>query len=112
MGCIHTSNVPKEVHNKERVQMVQAILDRNLPKVKKLVRSNPNIDFTNIYGCTKSLEFGDIVFDLEKWGPLLLSIYVNSLELVQYFVEEMDLNLEIFLIKPPTDKESELLQDH
>jgi hypothetical protein len=45
---------------------------------------------------------------MSEWGPLLLAIEFNSLPIVKYFLEEVNLNPSIFLMKPRSFEEKKI----
>ena len=48
---------------------------------------------------------------MERWGPILLAAFANSLEILRFFIEDVKLNLFLYLIKPSSTKESEMIEE-
>ena len=51
-----------------------------------------------------------MVFDTCNWGPLLLAIEANKLNIVKYYIEDVGLNPELYLIKPKSNEENQIEQ--
>jgi hypothetical protein len=67
-----------------------------------------NIDFSLISGNDGSLELNEMILNQSSWGPVLLAVAHDYLNIVKYYLEELKLNPLLFLIKPETLEEKEI----
>jgi hypothetical protein len=56
----------------------------NLAKLKKFIgeRRPTKIDFTSVHGSERAIKIDDETFDTANWGPILLAIESNRLNIV------------------------------
>lgn len=66
------------------------------------------LDFSLIQGFHKIVKFDDLVYNTVNWGPLLLSIEANQLEIAKYYIDELQLNPQLHLVKPKTHEENQV----
>lgn len=46
------------------------------------------------------LKIDELSFDTSNWGPVLLAIDANQQHILEYFLEVLELNPSLYLIRP------------
>eukprot|EP00347_Sterkiella_histriomuscorum_P018673 403344614 len=112
MGCINSSNITNSTREIKRhltfnQRLVINMQQGNLKRLRELIQNvgHGHLDFTAVQGHQGILEIDEISFDTASWGPVLLSLLFNKIEIFKYFIEELKLNLGVFLVKPMTEQE-------
>ena len=123
MGCFNSSSVScsqKKIrlHSDLYTKIMQYSVSGNLPSLKKTVNLHTygsfgseacsRLDFSLIQGYQKIVKFDDLLFSTVNWGPLLLSIDANQFAVAEYYIDTLQLNPSLYLVKPKTHEENQV----
>ncbi|CDW84972.1 UNKNOWN [Stylonychia lemnae] len=112
MGCINSQNIQNSTKEVKRYltltqRIILNIQQGNMRRLRELIQNTnqDELDYSLIQGYTGDLTLDSMEFSTNSWGPVLLALYFNQLQVAKYFMEEIKLNPAIYLIKPMTEEE-------
>jgi hypothetical protein len=106
MGCISSSttqiinslsSTPAYKHKFPNQAILLAIKTGDIRYLEAFHERNPNIDWNQI-SLAKQISVSDeYSVKPQNWSPILVAIYFNSLEVLEFFIERVKLNLALGL---------------
>lgn len=71
-----------------------------LKKIKLAVKHKEFIDINNVKGYDNQVMIGEEEYNTELWNPIVFAINANQLEVVKFFLNEVNVNSRLVLIDP------------